>query len=148
MVSGGRIRLKSFPYAELHCKTNFSFLEGASHPNQLVQTATELDYAALAITDRDSLSGVVRAYAAAKETGLKLVVGAEMHPRDAPPVVLWAADRAGYGQLARLITVGRRRAPKGECQLDLADIAEHHAGLLAGVIPLQSDSCNTCAHSS
>ncbi|MCA9238511.1 MAG: PHP domain-containing protein, partial [Planctomycetales bacterium] len=123
------------PYAELHCYTNFSFLEGASHADELVLTAAELGYSALAVTDRNTLAGVVRAHTAARETGLKLIVGAEITPRDAPPVVLWAADRTGYGRLARLITVGRRRAAKGQCELTFADVAEHAAGLIAGVLP-------------
>src|SRR5687767_14011525 len=72
-------------YAELHCKTNFSFLEGASHPDELVVRAAELGYAALAIADRNSLAGVVRAHAAAKSVGLKLLIGAELTPTDAPP---------------------------------------------------------------
>src|SRR5439155_2063796 len=80
-------------YAELHCRTNFSFLEGASHADELVARAAELGYAALAVTDRDSLAGVVRAHVAAKEAGLKLLVGAEITPVDASPVLLWATDR-------------------------------------------------------
>ena len=121
-------------YAELHAKTNFSFLEGASHPDELVGCAAKLGHAALAITDRNSLAGVVRAHAAAKEVGLKLLIGAEITPDDAPPVALLAIDRRGYGRLARLITVGRRRAEKGECRLSFQDIAEHSEGLLAGVV--------------
>src|SRR5215468_9255655 len=100
-------------YAELHCITNFSFLEGASHPDELVHRAAELGYRALAITDRNSLAGVVRAHVAAKEMQLKLVIGAELTPADAPMVVLLATDRAAYGRLSRLITIGRRNAPKG-----------------------------------
>src|SRR6478735_3783788 len=129
------LRPSSFHYAELHCKTNFSFLEGASHPDELVVRAKELGYAALAVTDRESLAGVVRAHIAAKEAGLKLLIGAEVHPADAAPVVLWATDRKSYGRLSRLLTVGRRRAEKGQCQLTLADIAEHAEGLIAGIIP-------------
>ena len=91
-------------YAELHCKTNYSFLEGASHPDELVNVAAALGYAALAITDRNSVAGVVRAHVAAKETGLKLVIGAEIAPSDAPPLVLLATDRAAYGRLCRLLT--------------------------------------------
>ena len=121
-------------YAELHVKTNFSFLEGASHPDELVQRAAELGYAALAVTDRNSLAGVVRAHQAAKDAGVKLLVGAELTPGDAAPVVLWAADRAAYGRLARLITVGRRRAEKGQCRLAFDDIAGLAAGLLAGIV--------------
>src|SRR6185369_3736677 len=120
-------------YAELHCKTNFSFLEGASHPDELVVRAKELGYAALAVTDRESLAGVVRAHTAAKEAGLKLIVGAEIYPVDAPPAVLWATDRRSYGRLSRLLTVGRRRAEKGKCELWLADVAELAEGLVAGV---------------
>jgi error-prone DNA polymerase len=122
-------------YAELHCKTNYSFLEGASHADELVATAQKCGYRAIAVTDRDSLAGVVRAHVAAKEHGLKLIVGAELHLSDAPPVVVWAPDRQGYGRLCRLITVGRRRAEKGSCDLAFADLAAHAEGLIAGVIP-------------
>jgi error-prone DNA polymerase len=121
-------------FAELHCKTNFSFLEGASHPDELVQQAAELGYRALAITDNQSLAGVVRAHAAAKAVRLKLLIGAEIAPIDAPPIVLLAPDRAAYGRLSRLLSVGRLRAEKGECRLQLADVAEHAAGLLACVL--------------
>ena len=121
------------PYAELHCRTNFSFLEGASHPDELVQRAAELRYTALAVTDRNTLAGVVRAHAAAKGVGLKLLIGAEIHPVDAPPLVLLAMNRAGYAQLSTLITIGRRNAPKGECRLLWSDVAAHAAGLLACV---------------
>ncbi|HEY1378586.1 MAG TPA: error-prone DNA polymerase [Gemmataceae bacterium] len=122
-------------YAELHCKSNYSFLEGASHPDELVATAADLGYRALAVTDRDSLAGVVRAHVAAKEHGLKLIVGAELHLSDALPVVVWAPDRRTYGRLCRLITTGRRRAEKGSCELTFADLAAHADGLLAGVAP-------------
>jgi error-prone DNA polymerase len=119
----------------LHCKTNFSFLEGASHAEELVQQAVAHGYSALAVTDRNSLAGAVRAHMAAKDLKLPLVIGAEVTPSDAPPVVLWATDRAAYGRLCRLLTRGRRRAPKGECSLTLADVAEFAKGLIAGVVP-------------
>jgi error-prone DNA polymerase len=119
---------------ELHCKTNFSFLEGASHPDELVNQAAKLGYTGLAITDRNSVAGVVRAHVAAKAIGLKLIIGAEVTLADAGPVLLWAMNREGYGRLCRLLTRGRRRAPKGECQLAFADVAEHQSGLLAGVL--------------
>ena len=90
--------------------------------------AAELGYAALAVTDRESLAGVVRAHIAAKEAGLKLLIGAEVHPVDAAPAVLWATDRKAYGRLSRLLTVGRRRAEKGQCRLTMEDIAEHGGG--------------------
>ena len=137
------------PYFELHCKSNFSFLRGASHADELAARAVQLQYAGLAVTDRNTLAGVVRAHAAAKESGLKLIVGAELVPVDAPPVVVWVTDRAAYGRLSRLITVGRRRAEKGECQLTLDDIAAHAEGLLAGVVPHaeQGESCGLHATS-
>jgi error-prone DNA polymerase len=122
------------PYAELHCRTNFSFLEGASHPHELVERATELGYRALAITDRDSVAGVVRAHVAAKETGLKLLIGAMISPVDASPMLLWAMNRKGYANLSRLLTHGRRSAPKGECRLTFDDVARHSEGLLAGIL--------------
>jgi error-prone DNA polymerase len=121
-------------YAELHCRTNFSFLEGASHADELVVRAAELGYRALAVTDRNTLAGVVRAHAAAKEVGLPLIVGAQITPVDAPPVCLWASDRSSYANLCRLITLGRRRAPKGECELRFDDMAARAQGLLAGVL--------------
>lgn len=121
-------------YAELHCRTNYTFLEGASHPDELVTRAAALGMSALAITDRNSLAGVVRAHVAAKEAKLKLLIGAEITPVDAPPVVLWATNRVGYTNLCRLITHGRRNAPKGECRLVLADMAKRAEGLLAGVV--------------
>jgi error-prone DNA polymerase len=122
-------------YLELHCKTNFSFLEGASHPQELVDQAARLGIAGLAITDRNSVSGVVRAHVAAGKIGLKLIIGAEVTMVDAGPILLWAMDREGYGQLCRLLTRGRRLAPKGECRLAFADVAEYSRGLLAGVLP-------------
>jgi error-prone DNA polymerase len=124
----------SVPYVELHCKTNFSFLEGASHPSELVAQAAMLGYRGLAVTDRNSLAGAVRAHVAAKEAGLKLVVGSEVTPVDSSPILIWAMNRDGYGRLCRLLTRGRRQAPKGECRLTFADVAEHSSGLLAGLL--------------
>ncbi len=133
-------------YVELHCKSNYSFLQGASHPDELIDRAIELGYRGLAITDENSLAGVVRAYSAWKESrarlestspiaDFKLIIGAEIVPRDAPAVVLWAIDRQGYGNLSKLISIGRRRAPKGECWLSIDDINQCQNQLLAGVIP-------------
>jgi error-prone DNA polymerase len=122
-------------YSELHCKTNFSFLIGASHADELVARAKSLGYHALAVTDQNSLAGVVRAHTAAKQAGLKLIIGAEMIPVDGWPIVLWAPDRQAYGSLARLITRGRRQAPKGQCLLTVDEILEHASGLIAGIVP-------------
>ena len=119
------------PYAELHCLSNFTFLRGASHAEELVARAHELGYAALAITDECSLAGVVRAHVAAKEVGLKLIVGSEIRFGDGPRVVLLATNRAGYGNLSALITRGRRSATKGRYALSLDDLANGLPGCLA-----------------
>ena len=122
-------------YVELHCKSNFSFLSSASHPDELVEYASELGYSGLALTDQASVAGVVRGYAAAKEQGMQYIVGTELHLSDAPPMVLWPTDRAAYGQLCRLISRGRMRAPKGTCELAWKDVVEFSSGMLAGLIP-------------
>src|SRR3954469_23607221 len=109
-------------YAELHCLSNFTFLRGASRPEELVERAAELGYTALAITDECSLAGVVRAHVAAKEYKLKLIVGAEFRLADGPQLVLLAASRESYGDLAQLITTARRRSAKGEYHLEWSDV--------------------------
>ncbi len=122
-------------YAELHCLTNFTFLRGASHPEEQVARAAELGYGALAITDECSLAGVVRAHGAAKHFGLKLIIGSEVRLEDGPRLVLLATDREGYGNLSELITLGRRRAEKGAYRLTRADLADGLPGCLALLIP-------------
>ena len=97
-------------YAELHCVSNFSFLRGASHPEELAARAAALGYAALAITDECSLAGVVRAHVAAKQHRIKLLVGAEFRIEDGPQIVLLATDRNAYGNLSQLITTEIGRA--------------------------------------
>lgn len=120
-------------YAELNCKSNYSFLTGASHPDELVRQADELGYDAIAITDLNSVAGVVQAFTESRTRSINLIVGAEITPIDAPPIILWATDRKSYGQLCRLISTGRRRAPKGECEIGIDDIANFSAGLIGGV---------------
>ncbi|MGA9993300.1 MAG: PHP domain-containing protein, partial [Thiobacillaceae bacterium] len=122
-------------YAELHCLSNFSFLRGASHPEELVARAHELGYAALALTDECSLAGVVRAHEAAKACGLKLIVGSEIRCSDGPRVVLLAINRNGYGNLSMLITQGRRNATKGHYRLAFADICNGLPDCLALLLP-------------
>ncbi|MCR9221321.1 MAG: error-prone DNA polymerase [Alphaproteobacteria bacterium] len=116
-------------YAELQVLTPFSFLEGASHADELVARAKALGLAALGVADRNSLAGVVRAHKAAKEAGLKLLVGARLDFRDAPSVIAYPVDRAAYGRLSQLITLGRRRAEKGDCALFLDDLLVDASGL-------------------
>jgi error-prone DNA polymerase len=122
-------------YAELHCLSNFTFLRGASHPEELVARAHALGYAALAITDECSLAGVVRAHGAAKDLGLKLLIGTEMRLADGPKLALLARNRAGYGNLSELITQGRRSATKGSYRLTRADLDGGLADNLALLIP-------------
>ncbi|HSC24107.1 MAG TPA: error-prone DNA polymerase [Casimicrobiaceae bacterium] len=110
-------------YAELHCLSNFSFLRGASHPEELVERAMSEGYSALALTDECSLAGAVRAHLAAKEAGLPLVLGSELTLDDGMKLVLLATDRESYGDLAQLITRGRRQAAKGTYRLSRADVA-------------------------
>ena len=160
-------------YAELCVTSNFTFLTGASHPEELVTRAAELGLAAIAITDRNSLAGVVRAHSALKELKRaaaeqipirshrqidassrqevgdpaaiarpaaaqfpRLIVGARLVLRDSP--VDWVAlptDRAAYARLSRLLTLGKRRAQKGQCELDLGDLVEACAGLILIALP-------------
>ena len=122
-------------YAELHCLTNFSFLRGASHPEELVERAEALGYAALAVTDECSVSGAVRAHIAAKSAELPLVIGTEARLDDGVKLVLFATDRASYGNLSQLITRGRRKAEKGSYALCRDDVAAFADGLLALWVP-------------
>src|SRR4051812_139126 len=124
-------------YAELHCLTNFTFLRGASHAQELVETAVKRGYKALAITDECSLAGMVRAHVAAREhkDKFKLIVGAEFRLEDGLRFVLIAQDRAGYGNLSELITRARRNAGKGEYRLSRDHLAEGVEHCLALWLP-------------
>jgi error-prone DNA polymerase len=127
-------------YAELHCLSNFSFLRGASHPEELVARAAALGYSALALTDECSLAGVVRAHVAAKRAGLKLIIGSELRLRDGAKLVLLAPDRRAYGALCALITAARRRASKGAYSVALEDLERAaSSGLLALLLKTWSD---------
>lgn len=115
-------------FAELHCVTNFSFLRGASHPQELVLEAKHLGYEALAITDECSLAGVVKAHIAAKSVHLKLLIGSEFFVDESAEqkrscqLILLAPSRKAYSELSLLITKARRRSPKGSYQLNLSDL--------------------------
>jgi len=109
-------------YAELHCLSNFTFLRGASHPEELVKRAQELGYRALALTDECSLAGVVRAHVAAQEHHLSLIIGSEFSLANGPKLVLLAANRHGYRSLTRLVTQARSIAPKGQYRLVADDM--------------------------
>ena len=128
-------------FAELAATTNFSFLRGASHPEEMVARAAELGLCGLGIADRNTLAGVVRAHVYARENraalgALRVVTGARLAFRDgASDLVVYPENRAGYGRLCKLLTKGNLRAQKGECHLDLSDALEAAEGLRAIVMP-------------
>ncbi|MEA1940777.1 MAG: error-prone DNA polymerase [Pseudomonadota bacterium] len=127
-------------YAELLCLTNFSFLRGASHAEELVATAKALGLEALGVCDVNTLAGVVRAHLAAKEQGLRLLVGARLRPSDGPDLVCYPTDRAAYGRLCALLSKGKTGSavgdvPKGECHITLADIIAHSEGQIFIAVP-------------
>ena len=132
-------------YAELQVTTNYSFLRSGSHPGELALQAIELGHTAIGIADRNTLAGVVRAYAAIKEyyeehpvateEQLKLLVGARLETRDGYSLLAYPTDLEAYKRLSRLLTVGNRRAAKGACDLTFDDLAAHADGILAIVLP-------------
>src|SRR5258705_1814670 len=140
-------------YAELDVVTNFSFLRGASHPDELVYRATELGYKAIAITDINSLAGVVRAFDATKQVieqggrPPKLIVGTRLTFTDGTPdLLVYVTDRPAYARLCRLLTLGKRRTEKGQCSLTLADFLDHNEGLLAAICPISADISQNALH--
>ena len=132
-------RQRSPRYAELQVTTNFSFLRGASHAEELVAQAKVLGLSAIAVTDRNTLAGVVRAHVAAKDAekigGLRVVIGARLDLEDAPSLLVYPKDRAAYGRLCRLLSLGQGRAEKGKCILRLADVAAHAEGQIFIALP-------------
>ncbi len=118
-------------YTPLWCKSHFSFLEGASHPDELVEEAHRLGLKALALTDRDGVYGIVRAHVKARKLGLHLIVGAQVTLTDRSILVLLAQDRNGYSNLCRLITTGRLRSPKGSSSVTWDEVCLHADGLIA-----------------
>src|SRR5262245_25553503 len=122
-------------YAELAVTTNFSFLRGASHAEELVDCAKRLGLAGLGIADRNSVAGLVRVHTKAKELGLPIVVGARLvFADDTPDILAYPRDRAGWGRLTRLLTCGKRRADKGDCIISLPDLLDFVEGLNLVVI--------------
>jgi error-prone DNA polymerase len=122
-------------YAELHALSNFSFLRGASHPEELVEQAKRLGYRALAVTDECSLAGVVRAHVAAKQQQLPLIVGTELNCNDGLKLVALATDRLSYGALSRLISRARRAGAKGSYALARTDLESALDGCLIIWLP-------------
>ncbi|MBP0617564.1 error-prone DNA polymerase [Jiella sp. KSK16Y-1] len=126
-------------YAELQVTTHFSFLRGASSPEELFATAAVMGIEALAVTDRNSLAGMVRAHEAAKATGVRLVVGCRLDLAHHLPVLVYPTTLSAYSRLCRLLSLGKKRAGKGGCHLEWADLAEHQAGLIAILLAQSAD---------
>ena len=126
-------------YAELQVTSHFSFLRGASSAEELFAAAALLGIDALGIVDRNSLAGIVRAHEAAKVTGVRLIVGCRLNLQDFPSVLVYPTDRASYSRLCRLLSIGKRRAGKGKCDLGFKDLEEWCEGLIAVLV---TDKCD------
>jgi len=111
-------------YAELNCISNFTFLTGASHAWELVERASELGLSAIAIADKNTFAGIVRGHAAAQEAGLTYVVAVRLVLTDGAEILAYPKTRKGYAHLCRLLTRGKRRAAKGQCELRLSDVLD------------------------
>jgi error-prone DNA polymerase len=138
MVSAWGIRVTR--YAELQCASHFSFLRGASSADELFATAALLGIEALAITDLNSLSGIVRAHEAAKATGVRLIVGSRLRLTDNTEILVYPTDRPAYSRLCRLLSLGKSRAGKARCELTWADLAQWQEGIIAILVPDRVDT--------
>ena len=118
-------------YAPLWCKSNYSFLEGASHPEELVEACRRLGIRSLALTDRNGVYGIVRAHVRARELDVHLIVGSQVSLQDGSEVLLLAQNREGYARLCRLLTTGHLRASKGNCRVSWQEVCRHSPGLIA-----------------
>jgi error-prone DNA polymerase len=125
----------SVAFAEVGARTNFTLLDGASHPAEMVATAASLGHAGIGVCDTNSLAGVVRAHVAAKEIGIRFIVGTRLVLDDGASYLAWPTDRASYGRLTRFLSLGRMRAPKGECQLTRDEMLDHAEGWVMAAIP-------------
>ncbi|MCK9514353.1 MAG: PHP domain-containing protein, partial [Pigmentiphaga sp.] len=130
-------------YAELQVTSHFSFLRGASSCEELFAQAATMGIEALGIVDRNSLAGIVRAHEAARTAGIRLVVGCRLDLADGMSILVYPTDRPAYARLCRLLSLGKKRAGKGKCQLEWPDIVAYGEGLLAILIPDRADE--TCA---
>ena len=131
-------------YTELQVTSNFSFLRGASHPEELVQHAAELGYTAIAITDRNSFAGIVRGHVAAKEKGIRIIPACRLEILDGPSLLAYPTDKAAYSRLSELLTIGNLRAEKGDCHLYKQDVYAQSEGILFIAIP--PDVLNAAFH--
>jgi error-prone DNA polymerase len=122
-------------YAELQITSNFSFLRGGSHPDELVEHAAIYGYKAVAITDRNTLSGIVRAHMAAKKAGIRFISACRLDLADGPSLLAYPTDQDAYSRLSALLTVGNLRAEKGECVLYKQDVYAHKKGIKFIIVP-------------
>ncbi|TDW20879.1 error-prone DNA polymerase [Rhizobium azibense] len=129
-------------YAEFQVTTHFSFLRGASSAEELFATAAVLGIDALGVVDRNTLAGIVRAWEAAKTTGVRLVVGCRLDLSDGMSILVYPTDRPAYSRLCRLLSLGKSRGGKGNCVLDFSDFAQYADGLIAVLVPDEADE--TC----
>ena len=127
--------MSKLAYAELQCTSNFSFLRGASHPEELAMQAKHLGLSALAVTDRNTLAGVVRAHGAARDSELPFIVGVrlDLHQPELS-LLAYPTSRAGYGALCRLLSSGQRRAEKGQCLITLDEVYSHAPGMIFALL--------------
>jgi error-prone DNA polymerase len=130
-------------YAELQCTSLFSFLRGASSCEELFAEAAKLGIEAMAIVDRNSLAGIVRAHEAAKATGVRLIVGCRLDLTDGMSILVYPIDRPAYARLCRLLSLGKKRGGKAQCRLDWSDAAAYSEGLIAVLVP--DEAGETCA---
>jgi len=131
--------MSNAPYAELQVTSHFSFLRGASSCEALFERARDLGLPALGIADRNTLAGIVRAHQAAKETGVRLVVGCRLDLADGMSVLVYPMDRPAYARLCRLLSLGKGRAGKGKCLLHFEDLAAYGEGFMAILVPDRAD---------
>jgi error-prone DNA polymerase len=129
-------------YVELQCSSHFSFLRGASSCEELFAEAAILGIEALAITDRNSLAGIVRAHEAAKVTGVRLIVGCRLDLTDGMQILVYPIDRPAYARLCRLLSLGKKRGGKAQCRLDWSDLVAYGEGLIVVLVPDEPDA--TC----
>src|ERR1700761_699590 len=131
-------------YVELQITTNYSFLRGASHVEELVETAANLGYDTIRVTDRNTVAGMVRAFQRTREAGLRLVPGCRLDLADAPSLLVYPTDRPAWSRLCRLLTVAKRRAHArglraGSCILNWSDVAAHAEGLVGVMLAETAD---------
>ncbi|WP_343700658.1 error-prone DNA polymerase [Chitinophaga sp.] len=122
-------------YTELQVTSNFSFLRGASHPEELVEQAAAYGYTEIAVTDRNTLAGIVRAHVAAKKHGIRFIPGCRLDLQDGPSLLAYPTNQEAYSRLSNLLTTGNLRAEKGDCHLYRNDVYQHAQGMLFIAVP-------------